>query len=341
MKTYEETVQSVIERRDSYKIQKKRRNKIIASVLAICVAAGAGTGFYLSQNSNRPISINMSGTAQSDNTQSKDSGTSDSINSELDEIINQPSQYSDRLYALLRYNGNDYRLYDRIDAKFSGEYIGHTTHSYGDENGYSDINEGFLNAEELSCDVGGEIYTIKGFDPEFTVCIKSDVNGKYYAFFRLDAYIKKGSDLLGEKAYNLKNNIDSADYQSHADWDIGVMIYRHLEGIDTDDIKKLIDGICDSSVVDLRFEGWSEFFTDDIIRTQRHIILDMSADWPFRTIAIRLYKGGYVWIESLCEPGILFKVDDPVFDKIYDSAKEIKASVGELKENNITTEAVE
>ena len=241
---------------------------------------------------------------------------------------------------LLRYNGRDYAFRDRTDGKFADKYIGHTTHGYGDENGYSDINGGWRNAEELSCDVGGEIYTIKGFPPEFALCIKSDVNGKYYTFCNFDLEISTGNDLLGEKAYNLKNNIVSAKYQPHSEWDIGLVNYRELGGIEKSDLEKLIDSICRSDVIDSA-ESYEKIITDDVIKNQRHIILNMSENWPFRIITFRMYEGGYVWIESLCAPGVLFRVDDPAFGKIYDAAKDVPVTDEQIRAQGLSPDDFE
>ena len=237
--------------------------------------------------------------------------------------------------AAMSYVGRDYAFRDRTEEKFADKYIGHTTHGYGDENGYSDINGGWRNAEELSCDVGGEIYTVKGFSPEFALCIKSDVNGKYYAFCNFDLEIGTGSDLLGENAYNLKSNIVSAKYQPHSEWDIGLVNYRQLDGVDKADLEKLIDSICRSDVIDSD-ESYEKIITDDVIKTQRHIILNMGESWPFRTITFRMYEGGYVWIESLCAPGVLFKVDDTVFGKIYDAAKDIPVTDEQIRAHGLS-----
>ena len=345
MKTYEETAQSILERRTEYRHKRKSRNKIIASVLALCIAAGAGTGFYLTRENegkgDTPVHEISSTVSETDASQgSYDSGTSASVSSEIGEIANQRSAFSDMAYLLLRYNGRDYAFRDRTEENFADKYIGHTTHGYGDENGYSDINGGWRNAEELSCDVGGEIYTVKGFPPEFALCIKSDVNGKYYAFCNFDLEISTGSDLLGEKAYNLKSNIVSAKYQPHSEWDIGLVNYRQLDGVDKADLGKLIDSICRSDVIDSD-ESYEKIITEDVIKTQRHIILNMGESWPFRTITFRMYEGGYVWIESLCAPGVLFKVDDPVFGKIYNAAKDVPVTAEQIKAQGLSPDDFE
>ena len=341
MKTYEETAQSILERRTEYRHKRKSRNKVIASVLALCIAAGAGTGFYLTHENKgkvyTPVPEISSTVDEADASQgSYDSGTSASVNSEIGEIANQRSALSDVMaYLLLRYDGRDYAFRDRTEEKFADKHIGHTTHGYGDENGYSDINGGWRNAEELSCDVGGEIYTVKGFSPEFALCIKSDVNGKYYAFCNFDLEISTGNDLLGEKAYNLKSNIVSAKYQPHSEWDIGLVNYRQLDGVDKADLERLIDSICRSDVIDSD-ESYEKIITDDVIKTQRHIILNMGESWPFRTITFRMYEGGYVWIESLCAPGVLFKVDDPVFGKIYNAAKDVPVTAEQIRAQGLS-----
>ena len=343
MKTYDETAESVIERRNEYRKKAKRRNTIIASVLAVCIAAGAGTGFYLTRGS-APADLSLNG--GKNNTADTAGATGDmadtgSVNSDwakdLGEIVNQRASFNDMAYCLLRYNGQDYRLWDRTEEKFAGDYIGHTCHGYGDKNGYSDINGGYLHPEELSCDVGGEIYKVKNFGEDVMVCIKSDVNGKYYSFWNTDREIKTGADLIGEKAYNLKGNLESLQYQSHSDWDIGVMIYRPLADIEKADFDKLIDCICAAPVLDLK-ENYPEVIPHD--ETQRHIILAMNEDSALSSMTVRLYKGGYVWFETLCNPGVFFKIDDPVFDKIYNAAKDIKASVEELKEHNIDPNSI-
>ena len=96
-----------------------------------------------------------------------------------------------------------------------GDYLGITS---GSINIGADRSE---NTEKIASNLHGVVYTVKGYDPDFMICVRSDesVNADFLWFlYRLnDITVENGEDLFEDRLH-MRDNIESIQWQSHEDW---------------------------------------------------------------------------------------------------------------------------
>ncbi len=203
---------------------------------------------------------------------------------------------------------------ERVDA-LVGEYIGEAKGNINEWSTQSDY------ATELAGSVAGSVYTVKGYDPDFRLCIRYEAADGLWILFldRLNGItIKTGADLF-ETRLRVGGRVEKIEWQSHENWD------WNLGGITE---AELPDGLWDEFYSELCrgefINAWmpDENFYEGVERSmiydtpnQAHIILTLEDGV---VVQLRLIEGGYVQIQ---QPGWWYFVKMPgeAFDAVYDA----------------------
>lgn len=197
-------------------------------------------------------------------------------------------------------------------AGLVGEHLGYAT---GGINEWSTQDE---YAKEFASNIQGDIYTVNGYDIDFRLCLKGsymDENNKevtYIEFFdHLNGIgLNTGEDLFGTRLH-LRENWESARYQTHENWDNSVGDYRAVE--DTAALGAFLDALYEG-----RFENLYESNPDMYALPQTHMYFSMKDG---TTIELRLFEGGYVSYQSSGFGGYSVKMSGDAFDAIYQACR--------------------
>ncbi|MDR1068437.1 MAG: hypothetical protein LBL36_04240 [Clostridiales Family XIII bacterium] len=176
-------------------------------------------------------------------------------------------------------------------------------------------------AEEFAGTVSGDVYTVRGYDPEFRLCMKessTDDDGNY--FERVEFYenlngihLMTGADLFGDRL-KLRGNWTQIKFQQHDDWNWGRNILNDLTGVSDNEINAFIDELYSSD-----FEEISTTIDNDFFDESRHVYFYMNDN---TVIGLRLFGSGYVGYESLAFGWwYVVKMPGEAFDKIFTAAE--------------------
>lgn len=185
------------------------------------------------------------------------------------------------------YQGRQYFYYDSIydDVNLVGEYLGTTT-ATGLEWTPEDGNV------ELTGRVSGDIYTVKGYDPSFMLCMKGLNDTGFYTFICNDGITLKYGSELYEDRLHLSGNIASVQYESRDSWDHGRGERYQMNSVNDTvlDFIKHMDAaqfvLCDS--VPLIFNKTALYY----LRFQKK---------DGTTVRLSLYENGYVRFDGIWE----------------------------------------
>ncbi len=198
----------------------------------------------------------------------------------------------------------------KID-KLIGDYLGYATGSISEWSRQEEY------AEEFASSVAGKVYEVIGYDTDFRVCIREemeDENGEKQLWIqfldRLNGItLANGADLF-ETRLHLRDRIANIQWQSHNDWNYSKGNIQNAT-IDTDLWEKFLDQIDKATFVNT----WDpESSSNTIYNTeqQAHIILTMEDG---TVICLRLIEGGYVGYSAL---GWCFvQIPGDTFDSIF------------------------
>ena len=205
------------------------------------------------------------------------------------------------------YNGNCYVEYERINgADILGEYIGTAT-------GLIDEwtpQEGYV---EFAGSVKGDFFAVKGYDPEFMLCMK-DAAGTVSTYICNNGItLKNGADLYEDRLH-LSDNYSAVQYETRESWfnsknDLYQMnendevISNFIEQMDKaefmlwDDVIEK-EGMTESTIYD------TELY---------HIYFKMDNG---TTTHLRLYENGYVRFEGILD--VCVQVPEDSFNSLVD-----------------------
>lgn len=200
-----------------------------------------------------------------------------------------------------------------------GTYIGYATGSI-DEWSEQDAYE-----QELAGSVAGELYAVKGYDTDFRLCLRREVqdeNGAPMLHIQFldrlnDITLNTGADLF-EKRLALSGRVEQIRCQSHDDWNYNLGGLRDPalpEGL----WEAFLEQVDEGSFVNTWMPGqafYPEFAGSSIYDTpnQTHLFLTMTDG---TVIPLRLIEGGYVGYGAL---GWYFvRIPGEVFDAVYDA----------------------
>ena len=195
------------------------------------------------------------------------------------------------MVAFVIYGGRMYECSQVLEGDAAEELMGEylfTSPGYIDE---------WSSPEEYTDGTGsvaGDVYTVKGYDSAFRLCIPLDGGALLELYDTLDGItLRTGEDLYGERLH-LRENWREAEYQTHDDWNSNEDTFRTPE-LTEEEIAAFIDALYAGE-----FEYWGpdsetgDVFTGDIFHLgleQKHLYFRL-ADGS--SVYLRLFENGRV-----------------------------------------------
>lgn len=194
-----------------------------------------------------------------------------------------------------------------------GDYLGHAS---GTIDEWSTQDE---YAVEFASDLVGDVYSVKGYSPEFRICITEkvqDADGTPIQWIqileRLNGIdVSTGADIY-EQRLHMNGRITGIRYQTYDDWNNGRRIYYPLDEIDGLD-----------AFLETLNEGQLQYVYDDDpgfyrnTRAQTFLYLDLDDG---TTVPLRLIEGGWVGYAPMGWYFIQLPVE--IFDPVFTAAGE-------------------
>ena len=159
--------------------------------------------------------------------------------------------------------------------------------------------------------VAGDVYTVKGYDSAFRLCIPLDGGALLELYDTLDGItLRTGEDLYGERLH-LRENWREAEYQTHDDWNSNEDTFRTPE-LTEEEMAAFIDALYAGE-----FEYWgADSETGDIYMLgleQKHLYFRL-ADGS--SVELRLFENGLVKYAPLPDR-VLVDASGAAFDAVW------------------------
>jgi len=303
MRTNNEQIKIIVEGISRNKIQKKKMNKIISLTLTggFVIMSCIITPRILQQ---KEISIAQVSTVIEEKSQ-----VSNEINIPIINLHEDKSSMD--LIGIIIYDGKIYTQSGFIEnneftkQNLIGEYIGTAKGNININSRLSD------NMYEFSSTVKGDIYTVKGYDKSFRICIpEMNTNSGVIAFYEnLNGItLSTGKDLYGTRIHLKENYIQA--YQLKYDISNDIINKINYSELTNDDIGQFIDALYNSPFVDFSTSN-EDIFNMNI----KHVSMGFKMK-DETTIKIRLYENGLVYYEGMYGK-VFVQMNDSIFQKIY------------------------
>jgi len=227
------------------------------------------------------------------------------------------------MIGTLVYNGGIYtqtdNMYMDLEAEqkeaLLGEYLGHATLSIDEWSSFEEYSKEFASTYE------GDVYSVKGYDPDFRVCVRceEEYDGKRHLslFFleRLnDITLSSGYDLF-EARLKVREKYVSCKWENHDDWDNARNIYHNLV-LDDEAWGKFMDMV---DTYEFVYTWNPDTKSSSIYRTDNQIHLYIQLDDGLE-VHMRLIEGGYVGYQGL--NWYFVKIPEDIFNKVFEACKE-------------------
>lgn len=338
MKNSDEMVKDLFERRDKYRVKQAKRRKTTGMISACAAIVGfvVLAGFLNWKTSNgakegnqRLTTDNRAGASANkgaSNKQSSEGGegiVSNNPNGVFLPAMELPKSSEDAMIdmiGLIVYQG---RIYTQ-GPEYFGENAEKTRSLIGDHLGTAkgNIDEWSSQEEyatELASTIGGEVYSVKGYDTGFRICTimevpdengQSELSIQFYECLN-GITLTKGSDLF-ETRLKISGRIRKIEYQTHEDWDYAKRNYHEvsLEAGTWDQFMEQVDACDFVNTYDPKASAEQSIYRNH----QAHVTLTLEDGSQVR---LRLFEGGYVGYEPL---GWYFvKIPEDIFNKVYEA----------------------
>lgn len=212
------------------------------------------------------------------------------------------------MVAFVIYGGRMYECSQVLEGDAAEELMGEylfTSPGYIDE---------WSSPEEYTDGTGsvaGDVYTVKGYDSAFRLCIPIDGGALLELYDTLDGItLRTGEDLYGERLH-LRENWREAEYQTHDDWNSNEDTFRTPE-LTEEEIAAFIDALYAGE-----FEYWGpDSETGDIYMLgleQKHLYFRL-ADGS--SVELRLFENGLVKYTPLPDR-VLVDASGAAFDAVW------------------------
>ena len=212
------------------------------------------------------------------------------------------------MVAFVIYGGRMYECSQVLEGDAAEELMGEylfTSPGYIDE---------WSSPEEYTDGTGsvaGDVYTVKGYDSAFRLCIPLDGGALLELYDTLDGItLRTGEDLYGERLH-LRENWREAEYQTHDDWNSNEDTFRTPE-LTEEEIAAFIDALYAGE-----FEYWGpDSETGDIFHLgleQKHLYFRL-ADGS--SVELRLFENGLVKYTPLPDR-VLVDASGAAFDAVW------------------------
>lgn len=293
----------IIEEADGYASAKKKHGWLKYGVMAACFCLVLA-GTFVVKKSLKPLpEENTPAQLVIPSVELPNSSMEDSVMADMIGLV----VYNGGIYTQAEdYYGDDATAVDAL----IGDYLGYASGTIDEWSKKEEYDKNFAST------VSGKVYTVKGYDTDFRICIRAEVedeNGNptlWIQFLtRLNGItLDTGADLF-ENRLHMQGNVKSIQWQSHADWDLGGKNLRDLN----------IDSACWEDFLNQMNHGkfvyaWTDDMDQSIYDTsnQVHLILTMEDNTIVR---LRLIEGGYVGYDAL---GWYFvQIPGETFDAVY------------------------
>lgn len=191
-----------------------------------------------------------------------------------------------------------------------GDYIGYAVGNLEEWSTQEDY------ATEFASTYTGDVYSVKGYDTNFRLCINVSDDGGNKSLIMLEnlngIYLNTGADLF-ETRLHLPNNWSNVHYLTHSNWDNGNHNYMKMSGISNEEINAFIDELSSNDFVYMDYEETPNIYD---VKKQGHLFFEMKDG---TTIELRLFEGGYVGYQSL---GWYFvKMPSSTFESIFNACQ--------------------
>ena len=316
----------LIDEAENYKGKSKKyiRTKYIAAAACLCLALALAVSAILLKDRNTVLKTPDADTVNSGSKTTVSTGipaaADNSIYIPAVELPESSDGGNYDMIGLVVYKGGIYTQAEQYDGtqallidKFVGNYLGYATGSINEWSAQEDY------AEEFASSVPGKVYAVKGYDTDFRVCIREEIeadNGEKQLYIQFldrlnDIELQTGADLF-ETRLHLSDRIANIQKQSHDDWNYNTGNIQNAD-IESGIWEEFLDEVDKASFVNTREPEINENTVYDSDE-QAHIILTMNDGTVIR---LRLIEGGYVGYESL---GWYFvKIPGEAFDMVFEA----------------------
>ena len=215
--------------------------------------------------------------------------------------LSQPDGVEMDMLAFFIYQGRCYLQYDRLDhgSGLVGEKVGTAT-------GLIDEwtpAEGYV---ELAGSVSGDFYTVRGFDPEFMLCMKEEGDAVQLFVCNNGITLYQGSELF-EDRLGLSDGLKAVTYEDEDSWYNGKEDIHTLNDLDA--IKTLIAAMDEAK---FQLSDQAELYEEEdggLSKELYHVYCKLDNGV---TVTLRLFQGGYVTFTGL--PDACVQVPEATFD---------------------------
>lgn len=190
------------------------------------------------------------------------------------------------MIACVVYNGAVYTQGARLDdaSALLGEYLGRATGGIDEWSDESEYGVEFAGTET------GDIYSVKGYDPDFRICRLYD-DGSAMLLERLNGIaLDTGSDLF-ESRLHLTERLETVTYLTHEAWNNAEDDFRD-PGLSGAALSAFLDELCAGKFV-YAWETEPDIYDSPV---QGHLFCALSDG---TSVELRLIEGGYVGYQGL------------------------------------------
>ncbi len=200
------------------------------------------------------------------------------------------------------WRGEEARALDALTGDYLGEAVG-IIDPWSEEEAWE---------QEFAGTVSGPLYTVKGYDTDFRICLRQEYTdeagepGLWILYLeRLNGItLTTGADLFEDRLH-LRDRITEIRWQDHDDWNYGRGNFRDA-ALDGETRDAFLEALDRGEFVRHR-SGYSS-------EHQAHLFLDLEDGL---TVHLRLLAEGYVAYGVL--NGVLLKMPGEVFDAVYEA----------------------
>lgn len=225
--------------------------------------------------------------------------------------------YQGRCYVSYEYNLRDNNIV--------GEHLGYATgmiNEWMPEDGYVDF----------AGSAWGDFYSVKGFDPEFMLCIKHP-DGSIETFINNNGItLKKGSELFEERLHLSDEYID-VQYETRSSWYYSEYELYQLNDPNNAIISEFISQLDEAEFMlsNVIIQGEQGHPSDKEIY-HMYFVFESGIN-----IHLRIYEGGYVCFDGLLD--VCVKLSDEKFERLTDLfANQTEWTAFETPDDSITFE---
>lgn len=182
-------------------------------------------------------------------------------------------------------------------------------------------------ATEFASTVPGEVYSVKGYDAGFRICIRGEIRYDeqeepvvWIQFFDClnGITLRTGRDLFEDRLC-VSENTESVRFETHADWDNGTGSVQTAD-VDPEAWAAFLEQVDNGAFVNMYDPNgdWSDpendYTTVYDTPNQTHLYLTMRDG---TTVELRLIEGGYVGYQPLA--WYFVQIPEDAFNAVYDA----------------------